>query len=387
MTRDTGRPVDYRELSGFCLYDRWLLSQDMRPFIEQAVDLGVTSVRYLLGLGGSPWWQARGPVTYPRPDHTYYDGLPEFHRWLAGYGLYGRCCTLGALDWWGPIPDRDRHYTRAVKAGAEAHVFRVASVLRDVPNVLLEVANEFNQIGFGGGGEASQDIVSLGYLVRAAGYQGLLNGSNENGPNADLPTFARPPFDFVDSHLDRRRGFGGFEWVKRSSESLVVDQDVMPFVSGEPINFGSPAPGRPDGHDNERSPAVALAYAATSRMKRYLTTFHFDGGLNADLMDGDTLACARAWRQGLDLVPWAPDAWWRNGHWAESPFAPDNFPLAEDDEETWPRVVRIFGRSDGYWVSVGHRRSYEPTLKLGRLTEALARIEYGDYECRIWREA
>jgi len=381
--------ADIREVGGFTLHDQILLHghEEMRYFPEQVVRIGGNQVRIMLALGGSEWWRARArngkPVVVPQLTDAYYARLPETCAWLSSFGLSARICFIGALDFGGPIPDRKDHYTKKVAAWAEAHVERVARALIGVPNVMGEIANEYNQIGFGSNAEA---VIHLGEIVKRVHPNLVLCGSNENGPNGDETTFVCEPFDYVDNHLDRRRGYGGFEWVKRSSESPVVDNDEMPFMSGEPIKLGSAAPGRRDGDDNERSPAVALCYAATSRMKGYATNFHFDGALNCDPFDAQTIECALAWKDGLSLIPLNLDAAWKNGHWAESPFDASAFPSKDDNEETWPHIIRIFGRSDGYWVSVGHRADYNPPIKPGRTVRELGARRFGAYVCRIWQE-
>lgn len=390
-----GTPVDYREVGAFTLYDQWFLHgpEAMQFYVDQAREVGATAVRVMLFLGGSAYWQGRKreglPVVYRQDDDRYRAGLPAFARWLASNGLYLRLCVFGSIDFGGyQIPDRRDHWSGAENAGrrtwARNRLKQIGTLLKDEPNVLWEITNEFNQIGWGSN---YADIAQLVRDLKHLGVTSPICGSNENGPNADTPSFVGMPYDYTDSHLNRLRGFGGFEWVKRSSETPVVDSNPGPFLSGEPINFGSAAPGRPEGHDNERSPAVALAYAGTSRMKGYYTNFHCEAALNCERFDTLTRRCADAWKAGLDLIPWDLSKGFRNGHWTESPFVADGtLPTKDTNEETWRGVIRIFGRSDGYWVSVGHRLGFTPTVKSGRTVRQLAGYAHGNYECQVWKE-
>jgi hypothetical protein len=383
FTADGHTPFDYREISAFALYRRWLNGENLDAYCAYLRGFKVNVVRVILTLSGG-WWEARGTNCGPSIP-GFYERLTEFTSYLAQQGLYVRYCLIGGLEEFGVNPpNRGSHYTRDCHHRIMEFVRRVVGSLASAPNVVWEVMNEFNQIG---ASNAEGEIVEIARLIKSMAPH-LVNLSNMNGPTADDPDFVRSPADFVDSHLERRRGIAGFEWVKRSSESPVVDQDDMPFLSGEPINFGSPAPGKRDGDDNEPSTAVAFAYGATSRCKKYYCNFHYEGGLDAVLPDAVTEACLGAWTRGLDAIPTGFNGGWCNGHHGCAPFRSDIYPSHSDNEDRWRGPIRIFGLSggDGY-IGVSIREpahGYEPPLKSGRNVREIARETYGDW-CSVVR--
>jgi hypothetical protein len=372
---------DYRELSAFGAYARYL--QGRHDQLSQLASVSrvhkVTSWRVILTLSGD-FWQNIGTPCGPSIA-GFYDHLVPFTRWCASQGLYVRYCLIGGIEEFGGNPvDRRDDFRAPVRERAYAYLRRVVTTLAGEPNVLWNVANEWNQIGLR---DSFDHVVEMGRIVKSIAPQHILNLSETNGPIADDPMWVREPADFVDAHLDRRIGMAGFEWVKRSSESGVVDNGKMPFLSGEPINFGTPAPGRPD--DCERSPAVAFCYGATSRVKRYLTNFHYHGGLTADVPDGDTQACLDGWRRGLDAIPMGFPGGWCNGHHGCSPWEIDNFPTSDSvDGHRGP--VRIFGLSgsDGYiGVSVREVSGHRPRAR--RDVQEVDRIEHGGFASAVYR--
>jgi hypothetical protein len=383
FTADGSTPFDYREISAFALYRRWLNGENLDAYCAYLRRFKVNVVRVILTLSGG-WWEARGTNCGPSIP-GFYERLPAFTTYLAQQGFYVRYCLIGGLEEFGVHPpSRGSHYTGDCHRRILGYVERVVSSLASAPNVLWEVMNEFNQIG---ASNAEDEIVEIARLIKSIAPH-LLNLSNMNGPTADETAFVRAPADFVDSHLDRRSGIAGFEWVKRSSESPVVDQDDMVFISGEAKNFGTPAPGRRDGDDNERSTAVAFAYGATSRCKKYYTNFHYEDGLDAKLPNAETEACLAAWMRGLDAIPIGFNGGWCNGHHGCSPFRSDIYPGHHDNEDTWRGPIRIFGLSggDGY-IGVSIREpahGYEPPLKGGRSVREIARETYGDW-CSVVR--
>jgi hypothetical protein len=383
FTADGHTPFDYREISAFALYRRFLNGENLDAYCAYLRGFKVNVVRVILTLSGG-WWEARGTNCGPSIP-GFYERLPEFTSYLAQQGLYVRYCLVGGLEEFGVNPpNRGSHYTRECHHRIMEFVRRVVGSLASAPNVVWEVMNEFNQIG---ASNAEPEIVEIARLIKSLSPH-LVNLSNMNGPTADDPAFVRAPADFVDSHLHRLSGIGGFEWVKRSSESPVVDQDDMAFISGEAKNFGTPAPGRRDGDDNERSTAVAFAYGATSRCKKYYTNFHYEDGLDAKLPNAETEACLAAWMRGLDAIPIGFNGDWCNGHHGCSPFRSDIYPGHHDNEDRWRGPIRIFGLSggDGY-IGVSIREpahGYEPPLKSGRSVREIARETYGEW-CSVVR--
>jgi hypothetical protein len=375
---------DYREVSAFGLYERFRDSQHdhCRNFFRTVRSYGANSVRIILTLGGDYWQHVIGLTSGPDKPN-FYDSLVPFVRFAASEGFYVRVCLIGGLESFGGFSrEREDVYSSDVHNRVVTYVQAVISRLRDEPNVLYEVANEWNQIGMR---DSDHRIVELGRLVKSLAPNRLMNLTNTNGPIADDSMWAREPADFVDAHLERWIGVGGFSWVKRSSESPVVDQSRMPFISGEAVNLGTPQPGRPD--DAVVSPAVAFAYGATSRVKRYLTNFHFHDGLAANIPDDVTQACMQGWQRGLDAIPFAFPGSWCNGHHSCAPWDINIFPREGEDEDRHTRgPIRIFGLSgsQGYiGVSIAERAGAVPAHR--RAVQEVDRITYGEYSSAVYR--
>jgi hypothetical protein len=379
--RDDHGLVDYREVSCFTLHTRFRRGEPIIDLLHQYRMLDINAVRIICSLGGI-FWERLGFDVEVSEERA---GLLEFVRFMASQQFYVRLCLIGALEPLGAndTSDRRNHYRATVRERALAHVAAIAVDLANEQNVLFEVANEYNQIGFGSDASA---IIELGHVVKSVAPNVLLNLSNDNGPNADTPTFLVSPADFIDAHFERRKGMGGFEWVKRTGETPVVDQGVMAAMSGEPINAGTAAAGRED--DAEDNPAVWFAYGAVSRVKRYLTNFHYHGGLTAEPMDATTLACAHAWRRGLSAIPMDFGGAWCNGHHECSPFDRGIFPPT-DDVDGWHGPVRIYGRrgSRGYiGVSVREPQLYSPRLKPGRSVSEVDGVAGNGWQTIVRRE-
>jgi hypothetical protein len=376
---------DYREVSAFALFERFRQGQQdhCREFCRVLRVYGANAVRVILTLGGSYWEHVIGITSGPeKPGFT--ESLDQFARFMASEGFYVRFCLLGGLESFGGFSrEREDVYSQAVHNKVVPYVHSVLGQLHDEPNVLFEIANEWNQIGMR---DSDQRIIELGNLVKTLAPNRLMNLTNTNGPIADDPMWARRPADFVDAHLERWIGVGGFSWVKRSSESPVMDQTKMPAMSGEVVNLGSAQPGRPD--DAVDSPAVAFAYGATSRLRRYLTNFHFHDGLAANIPDAVTQACMQGWQRGLNAIPFNFPGGWCNGHHSCSPWDINIFPREGEDEERHTRgPIRIFGLdgSQGYiGVSIAERAGAGVPAHRRNVQE-VDRITHGGYSSAVYR--
>ncbi|MGE3190611.1 MAG: hypothetical protein AB7N90_13080 [Vicinamibacterales bacterium] len=383
---DTGAVADYREVSAFALYARWLAGEraHVTGYARAMRAEGVTALRVILTLGG-PFWDARGLHVGPDLGERFYGELPGFVDAIGREGLYVRLTLIGALEpLGGSVPDRGGHYTRAVDGRARAMAARVVGLTSSRAHVLYEVANEWDHIGMAG---ADDEVVGLGRLIAAAAPGSLLNLSNTSGAIAGETTWARPPADFVDVHLPRRRGQEGFAWLVDVADLPVVSRPRMPVLSGEPINFGTSGVGGAD--DHEPSPAVACAYGAVSRVAQFYTTFHYDGGLWADLPDETTMTALRAWQRCLEAIPFAlvgPGTERCDARDACTPLSADARAAAADQPLATrkDRPLHLIGRTGpGGYVGVSLR---EPAgwdgrahLAPGMEVEELARVEYAGW--------
>ncbi|WP_291990940.1 hypothetical protein, partial [Luteitalea sp.] len=316
---------DYREVSAFSLLSRLLAGEDaeVQAFHAGMRARGFSVVRVILTLDGDYW--TRSPLSGRSfrcaPDMPgYWQALDRLVALTGAAGLYLRAVFLGDVQPFGGVWDpvrRDDVWSGDVRRRGEAFTVEAAQRLGGHAHVIGELANEPGQIGMR---ESFDELIALGRKVKAVAPDMLLGGGAVDGPNDQDTRLAVAPFDYCDAHIDRRMGVGGFEWVKRSGEYALIDQEhvarKMPFISGEPVNFGEL---RADGRngDVERSPSVAFAYGGVSRARQYNTCFHYDGGLWSTLPKADTDACIRAYMAALNAFPMLTDGKWR-GHWAQS---------------------------------------------------------------------
>lgn len=411
---DAGR-FDYREISAFSLLSRVLVGEDAyaRDWLTMARGFGCTVARVIVTLDGDYW--TRSPLGRSfrcAPDMPgYWAALDRLGAIAAEVGIYLRLVFIGAVEPFGGVWYTDRRdvWHGSVREKGEAFCVEVAQRCASWPHAIYELANEPAQIGLR---DSFGDLIALGRKVKAVAPDTLLCAGAPDGGNDGNITFLVRPFDFADAHLERLMGVRGFEWVKRSGEMLPIDQPAryperhpregqptgivrMPFVSGEPVNFGG---WRVDGRnaDVEPSPSVAFAYAAVSRARQYNTCFHFDSGLWTTPLDEPTQACLRAWSKGLDAFPMLTGTKWR-GHWRESYFRQD-WPGDDDPRGVEQHVAsgrgpwRVFGceateadRSEVQSPSVGFP---EPDGWAGNLTapaEVVARETAGHFQATVYR--
>jgi len=342
---DAGR-FDWREITAFSLLSRLLRGEDgyVRTWLGNRRAEGFTITRVILTLDGDYWRAFRCAPDMP----GYWEQLERLVALHAEAGLYMRACFLGAVEPFGGTWYADRRdvFEGSVRAKAEQFVVDAAQRLGRHAHIVGELANEPTQIGMRGAWDNGA-LVSLGRKVKAVAPEMLLCGGEDNNARG-----VTAPFDFADAHMDRGKDVAGWHWVKRSGEHPAADQMSMPFVAGEPINFGeSRADGRGDG-DVEKQPAVAFGAAAVGRARRWAgQCFHWDGGLWTTEPQPETAACIRAWHQGMNAFPMLMDGVWR-GHWGLSRGDYWRDDLWPDTDE--PRSVEDWlRRGDRAWRAFG----------------------------------
>jgi len=395
FANDAGR-FDFREATMFALLALWISGRraEAMAVIDQALAERFNVMRVIITLDGDYWIntarQLTGRSLRCAPDMPgYEDGLMELVRYLAGRGAYIRVVMIGAVEPFGGVwyPDRrDVWVGTSVQTKGEAFQRRITTLLKDEPNVLLEQANEPEQIGL----RHSADVqVRLSRELKQIAPNRMLNGGAVDGSSDQGIMYAVKPYDFVDAHIDRRQGVGGMEWVKRTGEYTLIDQPQnppgiieMPFVSGEPINFGDwRLDGRND--DVERSPSVAFAYGACSRSRKYNTCFHFDRGLWGMPMEQATLDCARAYHAGLDAFPMLTDNKWRGGwaleqgnYWKRDIWpAEDGIEFVEAHVKAGKSPWRVFG-CGAYSMTIAEPKNWNWQANV--VVEGVERIAFCD---------
>lgn len=386
----TAGRADYREISAFSLYSRWLQGQQghVRHWAKRAAAHGATSVRVILTLGG-PYWESQPRAWF---GHALASGpqVPGFHeqlvpfvRAMAADGLWVRVVLLGDLHMfvpetrWSELRTRSDALDEAARDRVRGYVRQVVTTLADEPGVVWEVANEYGNIGLA---ESDAFVAELGAIVKALDPDALMNYSAPLDAQAMPLQWMRRPADFVSVHVSRDRADDGYRWLRDTADvsaAAVAHQARMPMLSGEPLNFGD---ARRDGQhvDVEPSPAIAFAYGAVSRVLRFTTTFHHDDGLWTAGWGEATERSLAAWKQGLDAVPMLDTA--------PTPRDASASPWQPEAASGGPALLIV----NGAWsVAVGVPSGWDhgAALKPGRHLRVAARMGDGTRDTIVFEEA
>jgi len=401
FANDNGR-FDYREVSAFSLLSRLLTGERnyVRDYLRAMRGYGFTVVRVILTLDGDYWGGANrhGRSFRCAPDMpSYWQQLDVLVAMCAEEGLYLRAVFVGAVEPFGGTwyPDRRDVWNGDVRRKGEEFMVECAQRLGPHAHVIGELANEPGQIGMR---ESFEELVAAGRRCKAVAPNMMLGLGAVDGPNDQDTRLCVSPADYVDAHINRLIGVRGFEWVKRTGEYALIDQEhvgkKMPFVSGEPINFGEWRidPGRED--DVERSPTVAFAYAAVSRSRQYNTCFHYDGGLWTTLPKPETVACIRAYMLALDTFPMLTANKWRNNwdasqgnYWDRGPWpGTDDLNVVERFVREGRGGWRAFGCGD-YSVVFPEPDVWDYKRVLTAPAERLVRLHAGEFAAGIYRRS
>lgn len=174
---DDGKPWVMAFVSSFRLYERYLRGEDIRPLLQEAIDVGANGVRVFGAFDfGSPDAQRLYPSEHP----DYYERLPQFFGVLAEYGLYAQFTAFA---------DTQRSVPGAL--GQMVHWLTLCNVLAGVSNVLLERVNEH---------DAHENRIDA-FLPRP---DGICASYGSNGQGSDPPA---PFWDYADLHSERRGDF------------------------------------------------------------------------------------------------------------------------------------------------------------------------------------
>ena len=133
FTLETGEPFTVMECSDFALFLRHLLGEDVRPIIDERLEVGFNLQRIWLLNTSVLGAVAPGGLT-PQTHPELYDALPGFCELLTRQGSRGE---FTAFTQPGSLMPRF--------VDQERHLDRVAAVLRAYPGIhLLELVNEYD---------------------------------------------------------------------------------------------------------------------------------------------------------------------------------------------------------------------------------------------------
>jgi hypothetical protein len=267
---ENGQPWTMAFLSGFRDYERFLAGEDIRPLLQETVDVGANG-RRVFGMFdfGSPQTQRLYPDEHP---DIYFDLLPAFAQLYASFGLYIEFTAFADTG-------------RAMPTAARqlAHWLRLCDVLRTAPNVLLERVNE---------DDSHENHVDAA-LPKP---DGICSSFGSNGAGANPPTAG---WDYADLHSERPadlpkllqstttlafavHGFTGFGGTQTAT------------VASEPIGFADAGvPGR-------RVADTVVAYLLGLGCRWGAGgTAHSDCGVQSVLLSPTQRACVEAFLRGV----------------------------------------------------------------------------------------
>lgn len=384
-----GSIFDYREATAMGLYRLWL--DDERTKVDSLLSYfksrKINAIRPLFNLHGSYWIDKHRHNSHVDDGDHFWGQLVPFINHIASFGIYTRCCLFGGVERfvgheldWVHRPDVISNNHDAI-AKMHQYVHQFVGTTRDLTSVLYEVANEPAQIGFG---DNSRVIVELGQLAKELAPNRIMNFGAAT--DEDSLFYCASPADFLDEHLRRIEDWDYMASCKRLIEHPGIDQQTMPFLSGEFMNLGSVI--TPGGSLADGTPSTATAFcsAAMLRLKRCIPSFHAHSLLSCDVPNSVTDAAVVAWSKALDLIPITFPGNGCNGHWDCSPFRADIFPPTEEATDAWDGPMRIFGLDggDGYLgVTIREPAGYD--LRANRSIETLHLERWGEWQSRIIR--
>lgn len=222
---------------------------------------GCTVPRVFLTQAGNPF-EANGFRLYPPERSNFFTVLPQFVEYLNARGQIPELVIFAAfVEIWGTDFEAMREFVR-----------QVARALLPYRGAFVQIANEWNQIGF----TAASQLVTLGNDYRAIDPTRPLTLSAPNGPgDQDTSPNVAPPASYFTAHVDRVVTPNRFDWIIRHFGHPTMANGRVPAVSDEPINAGY-AFGRTD---NEPDPQYWYAFGAMGQLMGWSGTFHYDGGL------------------------------------------------------------------------------------------------------------
>jgi hypothetical protein len=241
--------------------------------------------------------------------------LPETLALAANYGLYVEVVALAD--------------TGAYAFDHRSHVQVIGAAAAAVANAVVEIANEPQH--------STQDrrVWEPAYLMDLRAVippmVPVALGA-AHGPNDESRAFVGG--DYVTVHGDRADGDNGWRWVRHTNEQRALSEEIRkPVVNDEP---------RRD--DLARDKQLGLALLC--RILGLGDTFHYGGGLHAQIPEGAELEALEARRRGWNAVPADFFGGYKNtGHTGS--------PVINADFSTVVRMYSAVRETDGYTLALG----------------------------------
>jgi type VI secretion system secreted protein VgrG len=303
-----------------------------------------------------------------------------FFDWCSGVGFNGVRIFAGALSWAGQSADGARaNLPKVLTAAADrglyvevtcltdtgaspfdkmTHLREIATIVRDMPHVLIELANEYPH--------PTQDsqVHDANWLRQQVGlFAGGAHVVAIGAPNEDEPDpggrWSGTGGHYGTAHLDRGRD----KWnqCRRVREiEACSSAGRFPVINNEPI--GAAEPGTPGQRRND--PDFFYTLGALNRLFEVGGVFHFQDGLHCSLPVGPTQQqCAAAFIRGSHAMDSIPErlTYLNVGH-AGSPLAGATFNEGKPTAGVTRAYSGVSGNR-GFAVLVGLEG--DPGLKFG----------------------
>jgi hypothetical protein len=224
-----------------------------------------------------------------------------------------------------------------------AHLTEIAAIVKGMPHVIIELANEFEH--------PTQDsqVHDPGFLRKqvalfaAGGHPVAIGAPAEDEPDPS-GRWKGVGGQYGTAHLDRGRD----KWnqVRRVREiEQCSSVGSFPVLNNEPI--GAAEPGTPGQRRND--PEFFFTLGALNRLFEVGGVFHFQDGLNCTLPVGPVQQqCAAAFIRGSHAMDSVPQRLtFKNATWADSPIGGAAF------EKTVVRAYSGVAGNVGFTVLVG----------------------------------
>lgn len=271
----TGRVFQWRSVTAFRLVDFVASGQPdaAAAYLAWARAHGITIVRVLTT---ARWLFVLTPERGAA-------ALPTLLQLAAAEGLYvnvvaaaDTCLTPTA----GPCPQAEPYFD------LPAHVTAIGAACAVAGNCVVEMANEPDHATQATRLRDPARLQALRALIPATVPVAL-------GPahGADDESRAYVGGDFIVVHGDRADGDGGWRWVRHTNEQRVLSEETRQFVvNNEPKR-------------DDLSADKHLAMALLCRLHGLGDTFHYAGGLQAQIPTGAELTAFEARRRGWTAIP------------------------------------------------------------------------------------
>jgi hypothetical protein len=301
----------WRGMTAFRLLQMIARREDIDPYLAWCAEHGVTIVRTLT--------MAKNLFELSPADGR--TALPRLLERAERYGL--RVEVVAFSD------------TKSYDVDDEAHVTAIGRICAAHPACVVELGNELDPLH-------PTQSERLGDPRYVAGLRALIPASVAVAFGSSHGAAARTSIryaggDFVTVHEDRSDGDEGWRWVReRKKTGELAERLGKPLVGDEPQRDDLAA---------ERQ----FAFGALARMVDVGDTFHYAGGLAAQIPSGEELAAFESRRRGWDAIP--PEF-----RGTTRPPGAAGSPVADVDPSSLLEAFSVLSDRDGYVLVIGKDR-------------------------------